>query len=134
MNNSQALETIHNLVGLFKGMPLKNIQLANNPLVNGKPFEPPKALWAKVTVKNAGSHIAEIGNKPLKRTSGIIFIQLFAPMNTGTLELSKLADQWAEHLQFKHINTLEIRAASIVDVGENNDFYQYNVNVSYVIN
>lgn len=143
MTNTEALEVILARVGTFTGMDKKDIQISNNPLVGGKPYAPPKdKIWAKVTVKNAGSHIAEIGNSPLKRTTGIIFIQLFAPMNTGTLELSKLADQWASHLEFKHIDALEFREASIIDVGHAAqigdpsamNFYQYNVNVSYTVN
>ena len=137
MNNTQAMQAILARVGAFTGMPKANIQLANNPLVGGKPFEPPSnEIWAKVTVSNAGSHIASIGDKPCKRTVGIIFIQLFAPLNSGTLELSRLADLWAEHMEFYKVDHLELREASIIDVGHSSamSFYQYNVNVSYRVN
>lgn len=143
MNNTQAMQAILARVGAFTGMPKANIQLANNPLVGGKPFEPPSnEIWAKITVSNAGSHIASIGDKPCKRTVGIIFIQLFAPLNSGTLELSRLADLWAEHMEFYKVDHLELREANIIDAGHSSaigdpstmSFYQYNVNVSYVVN
>ena len=143
MTNTQALRAILARVGTFTGMEKENIQLANNPLVDGKPFEPPESeIWAKVTVKNAGSFIAEIGEQPSTRTTGIIFIQLFAPLNTGTDGLSQMADEWATHMQFYKADNLELREASILDAGLSSaigdpssmSFYQYNVNVSYIVN
>lgn len=135
MTNTEALQAILRRVGTFTGMKKTNIQLANNPPVGGKPFEPPKGeLWAKITIKNAGSFIYGIGNKPCTRTTGIVFIQLFAPLNSGTNDLSFLADKWSEHLQFYGMSHLEMLEASILDVGEDNGYYQYNVNVAYRIN
>lgn len=143
MNNTQAIQAILARVRTFTGMPKENIQLANNPLKDGKPYESPeKEIWAKVTVSNAGSHITSVGDKPCKRTVGIIFIQLFAPLHSGTLELSELADLWASHLEFYKVGDLELREASIIDAGHSSaigdpsamSFYQYNVNVSYQVN
>ena len=143
MTNTQALQAILARVGTFTGMPKANIQLANNPLVGGKPYEPPTGeIWAKVTVKNAGTFISSIGDQPCTRTPGIIFIQLFAPLHSGTLELSKLADKWAEHMQFYKFGDLEMLQADILDAGHSAaigdpstmSFYQYNVNVSYTMN
>jgi hypothetical protein len=143
MTNTQALRAILKQVKAFTGMPKEYIQLANNHLHEGKPFEPPEnGIWAKVTVKNGGSFIAEIGDKPCTRTTGIIFIQLFAPLNTGTDAISQLADKWAEHMQFYKTGDLELREASILDAGHSSaiggpsslSYYQYNVNVTYVVN
>lgn len=143
MTNTQALQAILARVGTFTGMPKANIQLANNPLVGGKPYEPPTGeIWAKVTVKNAGTFISSIGDQPCTRTPGIVFIQLFAPLHSGTLELSKLADKWAEHMQFYKVGGLEMLQADILDAGHSSaigdpstmSFYQYNVNVSYRVN
>lgn len=136
MTNTQALRAILARVGSFTGMSKPNIQLANNPLVGGKPFEPPaNEIWAKITVKNAGSFIAEIGSKPSTRTTGIVYIQLFAPLNTGTDLISQMADKWASHMQFHKKDDLELREASIIDVSTYGElYYQYNVNISYVVN
>ncbi len=136
MTNTQALRAILAHIGTFTEMLKEYIQLANAPLHEGKPFEPPESeLWAKITVKNAGSFIAEIGSKPTTRTTGIIFIQLFAPLNTGTDALSQMADKWAEHMQFHKKDDLELREASIIDVSTYGElYYQYNVNISYVVN
>lgn len=135
MTNTQALRSILAHIGTFTEMPKEYIQLANAPLHEGKPFEPPESeLWAKITVKNAGSFIAEISSKPTTRTTGIIFIQLFAPLNTGTDALSQLADKWASHMQFHKADALELREASILDAGDDSRFYQCSVNVPYVVN
>lgn len=135
MTNTQALRAILKQVKAFTGMPKEYIQLANAPPHEGKPFEPPEnELWAKITVKNAGSFIAEIGAEPTTRTTGIIFIQLFAPLNTGTDALSQLADKWASHMQFHKADALELREAGILDAGDDGRFYQYSVNVPYVVN
>ena len=135
MTNTQALRAILARVSAFTSMPKECIQLANNHLHEGKPFEPPENdIWAKITVKNAGSFIVEIGSEPTTRTTGIVFIQLFAPLNTGTDALSQIADKWAAHMQFHKANSLEMRAASILDAGDDGRFYQYSVNVPYVVN
>ena len=135
MTNTEALQAILRRVGAFTGMEKSSIQLANNQIIKGKPFESPKGeIWARVTVKNAGSFISGIGNKPCTRTTGIVFIQLFAPLNSGTNDLSLLADKWSEHLQFYGESHLEMLEASILDVGEDNGYYQYNVNVAYRFN
>jgi len=143
MTNTQALRAIMKHVGIFTGMSKANIQLANNLIVDGKPFEPPEnEIWAKITIKNAGSFVAEIGDQPSTRTTGIVFIQLFAPLNTGTDMLSQMADKWALHMQFYKKDALELREASILDAGHSNaigdpssmSFYQYNVNISYIVN
>lgn len=143
MTNTQVLRAILAHIGKFTGMTKANIQLANNPLVDGKPFEPPeKELWAKITVNNAGKFITGMGDKPCTRTTGIIFIQLFAPLNTGTDALSQLADKWAEHMEFYKIDHLELHEANIIDAGHSSaigdpssmSYYQYNVNVAYVVN
>ena len=143
MTNTEALKAILARVGTFPEMPNAYIQLANNPLKDGKPYEPPSnQIWAKVTVSNAGSFISGIGDKPCKRTVGIIFIQLFAPLHSGTLGLSDLADLWALHLEFYKVGDLELREASIIDAGHSSaiggssamSFYQYNVSVSYQVN
>lgn len=135
MTNTHALRAILARVGAFTGMAKANIQLANNPLVGGNQFEPPETeIWAKVTVKNGGSFITEIGEQPGTRTTGIIFIQLFAPLNTGTDLLSQMADKWAAHMQFHKADTLELREASILDAGDDGRFYQYSVNIPYILN
>ena len=135
MTNTDALQAILSRIGTFIGMKKTNIQFANNPLIGGKPYEPPKSeIWAKVTVKNAGSFISGMGNKPCTRTTGIVYIQLFAPLNSGTHKLSILADKWSDHLQFYRVSHLEMLEASILDTGENNGYYQYNVNVAYRVN
>jgi len=143
MTNTEGLQAILMRVGTFTGMPEKYIQLANNELYEGQPFEAPeKELWAKITVSNAGKFISGIGNKPCTRTTGIVFIQLFAPLNSGTYELSLLADKWVEHMEFYSIGHLEMMEASIIDAGHTSvignpsdlSFYQYNVNVAYRIN
>lgn len=135
MTNTEALQEILRRVGTFTEMKKNSIQLANNQIIKGKPFEPPKGeIWAKVTVKNAGSFISSIGNKPCTRTTGIVFIQLFASLNSGTNDLSILADKWSDHMQFYRVSHLEMLEASILDVGEDNGYYQYNVNVAYRFN
>lgn len=72
MTNTQALRAILARVGSFTGMLKEHIQLANNPLYEGKPFEPPeKEIWSKITVSNAGKFITGMGDKPCTRTTAL---------------------------------------------------------------
>lgn len=143
MTNTEAMQAMLAHIGSFKGMPMQNVQLANQLRKDGKPFTAPaNQIWAKITISNAQPFIASIGNKPRTRTVGIIFIQLFAPLSVGTIELSRLADLWAEHMAFYRTGHLEMLEAGIINVGHSAEvgnpssmnFYQYNVNVSYRVN
>lgn len=135
MTDTQAMQAILKRIGDFKDMPKEHIQTDNQPFFEGAPFSPPKDdIWAQVSISGAGRFIREISNTPSTRTTGIIFIQLFAPLNTGTINVSNMADKWANHLQFFTSGNLEIREASIIHPRNNPDFYQVNINISYVIN
>ena len=53
-----------------------------------------------------------------------------------------MADKWAEHMEFYKAEQLELREANIIDAGHSSaigdpssmSYYQYNVNVSYIVN
>lgn len=102
----------------------------------------PKSQTVSLNVGITPELQASLGDQPCTRTPGIVFIQLFAPLHSGTLELSKLADKWAEHMQFYKFGDLEMLQADILDAGHSSaigdpstmSFYQYNVNVSYRVN
>jgi hypothetical protein len=52
----------------------------------------------------------------------------------STVALTGLGDAWIEHLQFKRVEHLEILQGLVIDVGETEDFYQFNVIFEYRIN
>ncbi|WP_312970871.1 phage tail terminator-like protein [Acinetobacter gerneri] len=130
MTNEQVRQAITARLAAFTGIEQEKIQYSN---MNG--FSIPKAgLWCRVTIRNGGTFISGLADKPCTRTTGAITIQIFARKNTGVKSLSELADKWVQHLQFYRVEDLECLEANVIDVGEDDDFYQYNVTTNYRIN
>jgi len=135
MTHEQARQAFMTLIDSFDYLDQSLIFTQNQKMGNDQPFEPPEhGLWCEVSIQNAPSFIASIGNKPCTRTVGNLIIQCFERLNNDTVELTKLADAWIEHLQFKQISHLEILQGSVINVGRSGDFYQFNVIFEYRIN
>lgn len=102
---------------------------------DSEPFDPPlDALWCQVFIRNAPSFISGLGDVPCTRTVGNLIIQCFDRRGNDTVALTALADAWIQHLQFKQVDHIEIMQGSVIDVGETDDFYQFNVILEYRIN
>ncbi len=130
MTNEQARQAITAKLVAFTGIEQAKIEYSN---MNGF-VVPTTGLWCRVTVRNGGTFISGLANTPCTRTTGAIMIQIFARKNTGVKALSELADKWVQHLQFYRVDNLECLEANVVDVGEDGDFWQYNVTTNYRIN
>ncbi|EZQ10738.1 hypothetical protein [Acinetobacter sp. Ver3] len=79
---------------------------------NSPPHTPPKnKLWCKVYIDYANSLVAELADNPLVRHNGLIQIQCFAPLSSGTLPLLNLCDEWLLLLQSFSEDDLEIHTA-----------------------
>lgn len=135
MKDSEALAEMLGLIGRFNGMPNEHIQVQNQKPRGSKPFTAPKGkIWAQVGFKSSGKYITSIADKPCTRSTGMIYVQLFAPLNDGMLDAAELADQWADHLQFYRFEGLELLASEIIPIDNNPDFYQVNVHTPYTVN
>ena len=62
-----------------------------------------------------------------------LVVQLFVPKGNGWGDISEFASALAEHLSWYDTGRLETHAANIIEVGEYDGQYQYNVSLPYII-
>lgn len=137
MRDFDAKREMRKLIESFtsKGIKKEHFQFQNQPLGGGKHFTAPhKEIWAQVSFGGGDKRIVGLADKPCTRTFGMLFIQLFAPRNTGTDSVLIVAEKLAEHVQFYSISGLELQAASVIEVPNNPDFYQVNIHTPYTVN
>ncbi|WP_151712960.1 phage tail terminator-like protein [Acinetobacter bereziniae] len=137
MRDIDAKREIRKLIETFTSKAIKkeHFQFQNQPLESGKPFTAPhNEIWAQVSFGGGDKRIVGLADKPCTRTTGMLFIQLFAPRNTGTDSALIVAEKLAEHVQFYRIGGLELQASSVIEVPNNPDFYQVNVHTPYTVN
>ncbi|UOO89127.1 phage tail terminator-like protein [Vitreoscilla massiliensis] len=94
---------------------------------------PEKGIWGRVNFSGAFGAFAGFGDNPRTKQSGTMVVQLFVPKGSGWGELSEFASQLAAYLSWHDYDRLETHAASIIDVGERDGQYQYNVSLPYII-
>lgn len=138
MKDFEAKREIRKLIEQFTGSQIikkEHFHFVNQPRKDGKPFiAPSNAIWAQVSFGGGDKDIVSIGNQPCTRTLGMLFIQVFAPLNTGTEQALIVAEKLGEYLQFQRIDKLEMQASSVIELPNNPDFYQVNVHVPYTVN
>lgn len=99
---------------------------------NDKTYDPSeKAIWARLTNLPGMAGSNEIGNGPVVHRTGIAVIQLFVPAGSGSLLITKTADQLRELFEFKTDGRLDFFAVSAVDAGETDGWAQYNLQIPY---
>ncbi|MDH2394607.1 phage tail terminator-like protein [Providencia rettgeri] len=100
---------------------------------NDKPYDPTgKSIWARLTIKHGSSGTQEIGSGPVVHRTGIAFIQLFVPLETGTLFITQTADKLKDLFENQTDGQLNYFSVSADDVGdEGHGWYQLNLSIPY---
>ena len=98
--------------------------------------QPDTGTWVRFTVLNGETRNAALSNTILKRTIGVIAVQVFVPELTGTKTAREAADAVAtvfQNQQFSAGNsgTITCRAASIRSIGIDAGWFQINVTCPY---
>ena len=85
---------------------------------NGPVFDPGgRDIWARLTNIAGQAGATEIGDGPVVHRTGLLIIQLFVPVGSGTLLISRTADQLTELFEFKDDGKLSYFAVSAVPAG-----------------
>ena len=92
-----------------------------------------KGIWGRVNFSGAFGAFAGFGDNPRTKQSGTMVVQLFVPKGSGWGELSEFASELAAYLSWHDHDRLETHMANIIDVGERDGQYQYNVSLPYII-
>jgi len=90
-----------------------------------------KSSWVRLTIQHGASFTAGIGSDPCVRRSGLVMLQIFTPINSGSRPAAMLADSLAQHWEYWQQGNIETQAASVQRVGQDDDYYQYNVSLSF---
>lgn len=99
---------------------------------NDKTYNPSgKSIWARLTNIPGMAGANEIGNGPVVHRTGIVIIQIFVPVNTGSLLITQTADKLRELFEFRSDGRLDYFAVSAVDAGESDGWAQMNIQIPY---
>ncbi|MDR6187634.1 hypothetical protein [Acinetobacter baylyi] len=95
---------------------------------------PATGLWSDINILWGQSFIAGLADTPCTRRTGVVSINCFARPDTHEVKITQLADAWLSHFEYFSIGQLEILQGQIQNLGNNSDFIQYNVSISYRVN
>ncbi|MDM4271074.1 phage tail terminator-like protein [Klebsiella oxytoca] len=99
---------------------------------NGPIFDPSgRDIWARFTNISGQAGTNEIGAGPVVHRTGVIIIQLFVPIYTGTILITQTADQLTQHFEFQNDGRLSYFAVSVVPAGEADGWSQLNLQIPY---
>lgn len=93
----------------------------------------PSVTWARFHITDGDEEQLDIGSVVKSfRKRGILSIQLFAPLNTGSVDILAKADTLAAVFRNWCGATVTCRGASITNVGSDNfGWYQVNVSIPF---
>ncbi|MFN3120356.1 phage tail terminator-like protein [Raoultella ornithinolytica] len=99
---------------------------------NGPIFDPSgRDIWARFTNISGQAGANEIGAGPVVHRTGVLIIQLFVPVGSGTLLIFQTADQLTQHFEFQNDGRLSYFAVSAVPAGEADGWSQINLQIPY---
>ncbi|HCF9053661.1 TPA: electron transfer flavoprotein subunit beta [Klebsiella pneumoniae] len=90
-----------------------------------------KAIWARLTNVTGVAGANEIGAGPVVHRTGVLIVQLFVPVNDGTVLITETADKIRELFEFQDDGRLSYFAVSCYDAGEADGWYQINLQIPY---
>ncbi len=100
------------------------------------PFTVPATSWVALTIRSGVGNQISLGNSPLHRYQGVVFVDIFAPPEGGTEAAKTLADT-AEAIfrnaSFNQGNSgqLLFRTPYLNVVGERNGWFQLSLTCPY---
>ncbi|MBK0003367.1 phage tail terminator-like protein [Erwinia sp. S38] len=99
---------------------------------NGPLFDPSgRSIWARFTNIPGMAGANEIGAGPAVQRTGVVIIQLFVPVGSGTLLMTQTADKLTELFEFQNDGRLSYFAVSAVPAGETDGWSQLNLQIPY---
>ncbi|MBJ9984437.1 hypothetical protein IAE19_03155 [Acinetobacter sp. S40] len=130
MTLEQARQAIIDRMQSFDGIAQERIHYPNAP-----DFKvPDSGLWCRLSILGGPSFIAGLADRPQTRRTGNIMIQCFARPNTGEKAIAELSDKLLAHFEYFSYQHLECLQGQCIYIGEDSDFIQYNISISYRVN
>lgn len=96
-------------------------------------FVKPKTLWSRFNIIDGEEMQLDIGYVTKTfRHQGVLIIQVFAPLNFGSIDALTQADLIADHFRNWYGTTITCREASIDNIGSDSfGWYQVNVSIPF---
>jgi hypothetical protein len=95
-------------------------------------FTPPvNSVFVEFHIIPADEYPASIGNAVLYRTLGIISINIYAPLNTGSKTLTEYCDTAAVIFRGQSFSSITCRGARITRLGEVEGRFVANVSIEF---
>ena len=94
---------------------------------------PTATEWVRLTIVNAAVKRMTLGNPGanVHRHNGVITVQVFAPIDSGTHTARDLADQAAAIFRNQRFDGIRCDTASVVEVGAEDVWYQVNMSCAF---
>ena len=91
--------------------------------------EPQGEPWARIVIRTQPTSqdtLGRIGNRKFLRV-GIVFLQLFAPVKTGTYDLDILAEEMRELFEGTRLGGIWFYETQLTENGEDGKYYSYTL-------
>lgn len=101
--------------------------------IDNKRFESDSYPWVRLTIQfNTGGQetLGKTGNRKFSN-KGLVFIQVFTAINTGTDENDTIAKNCLEFLDGERFGVLHLYNGRIVTIGSDGTAYQQNVVIEF---
>jgi hypothetical protein len=92
------------------------------------------AVWGRLTIKHTGGGRANIGPNGRFRRTGMIFVQIFVPKNSGTETADAIGEALVEAIEDAGgVGNVWFRDVAQREIGVNNEttYFQVNVEASF---
>jgi hypothetical protein len=90
---------------------------------------PNNSDWIRLNILNGSSNYRAIDYK--KRHTGVILIQVFTPVNTGTNKVREYSDTIASIFDSRTFSDIVCDVASVQNIGADDGFHQVNVTIPF---
>ncbi|RTL04573.1 hypothetical protein EKK58_10255 [Candidatus Dependentiae bacterium] len=90
-----------------------------------------KEAWIRFSIQNNISGYKSFGKSKLTRREGIIFIQIFTPENTETLQASQLTDSITSIFETKLLGGVTFQSPDAREAGISEGWFQINISVPF---
>ncbi|MBU0651175.1 DUF4128 domain-containing protein [bacterium] len=96
---------------------------------------PENSEFVALYIKSGSADQITLGDEPIVRNAGLVDIQLFAPINTGTKTIKEIIDFLVLMFERKQLSEGDVyivfNQAQINEIGEQENYYQINVSFPF---
>lgn len=105
----------------------------HTPIANDNVQFDPQGMeeWVRLTDLNAYGKQASLGNSPLYRYGGMVVVQVFTELNTGSARAKQLVDLVTPIFRSKRISGIQFYVPAVTRIGPRDGWYQVNVDCPY---